>query len=98
MSLTPAEVQKIAHLARLSISDAEIQPLTNDLDNILGLVGKMNQTDISHVEPLAHPSETTQPLRQDVVTETNQRDAFLQNAPQSLMGLFIVPQVMETGE
>lgn len=98
MSLTPAEVQKIAHLARLSIGDSEIQPLTKDLDNILGLVGKMNQTDINNIEPLAHPSETTQPLRNDVVTETNQRDLLLQNAPQKVMGLFIVPQVMETGE
>lgn len=99
MSLTPDEVKKIAHLARLSIDSAQIQPLTQDLDNILNLVGKMNAVDIQNVDALAHPLETTQPLRPDVVTEeTNQRDLLLQNAPQSMMGLFIVPQVLETGE
>lgn len=98
MSLTPAEVQKIAHLARLSISDNEIQPLTKDLDNILNLVGKMNGIDIANTELMAHPLEATQPLRADVVTETNQRDLFLKNAPQSMMGLYIVPQVLETEE
>jgi aspartyl-tRNA(Asn)/glutamyl-tRNA(Gln) amidotransferase subunit C len=96
MSITPAEVKKIAHLARLSISDTEIQPLTKDLDNIFSLVGKMNQTDVSRVDTLAHPLETAQPLRVDVVTETNQRDLYLQNAPQTMMGLYIVPQVLDT--
>lgn len=98
MSLTPVEVQKIAHLARLSINEEEVQPLTKNLDNILELVNKMNQVDISAVEPMAHPVDTAQPLRNDVVTETNQREVFLQNAPQSMMGLYIVPQVLETGE
>ena len=98
MSLTPTEVQKIAHLARLSIGETEIQPLTKDLDNILSLVDQMSQTDIGQVEPMAHPLEADQPLRTDVVTETNQRDCFLQNAPQSMMGLYIVPQVLDTEE
>ena len=98
MSFTPTEVQKIAHLARLSLNDHEIQPLSKDLDNILGLVGKMNQIDIQAVEPLAHPSETSQLLRVDVVTETPERDLFLQNAPQTIMGLYIVPQVLEMEE
>lgn len=98
MSLTPDQVKKIAHLARMSISEQEIAPLTKNLDNILELVDKMNQTDISQVEPLAHPLEATQPLRNDVVTEVNQQQSILQNAPQSMMGLFIVPQVIETGE
>ena len=55
MSLTPAEVQKIAHLAHLSISETEIQPLTKDLDNILNLIGKINEIDITKAEPMAHP-------------------------------------------
>ena len=96
MSITTDEIQKIAHLARLSFSDTEIQPLTKDLDNILNLVGKMNHADISQVESLAHPLETPQPLRTDVVTEKNQRDLFLQLAPQTKMGLYIVPQVLDT--
>jgi aspartyl-tRNA(Asn)/glutamyl-tRNA(Gln) amidotransferase subunit C len=98
MSLSPSEVRKIAHLARLSIADAEIEPLTQNLDNILELVNKMNRINGDQAAPLAHPLETTQPLRNDVVSENNQRELFLQNAPQSMMGLFIVPQVLETGE
>ncbi len=96
MSITPDEVEKIAHLARLSFSDTEIQPLKKDLDNILNLVGKMKNTDVSKVEALAHPMETPQPLRTDVATEENQRDLFLQLAPQTKMGLYIVPQVLDT--
>lgn len=98
MSLTSAEVQKIAHLARLSVSDSEVTALTQDLDNILNLVNRMNETEISQVTPLAHPLETSQPLRVDVVTEEGQRELFMKNAPQNMMGLFIVPQVLETGE
>ncbi len=98
MTLTPAEVRKIAHLARLSINDTEIEPLTKSLDNILNLVGKMDRADVTHVKQMAHPLETAQPLRTDQVTEVNLRDQFLKNAPQSLMGLYIVPQVIETEE
>lgn len=98
MSLTPAEIKKIAHLARLSINEDEIAPLTHDLDNILTLVNEMNEVDISAVDPLAHPVDTMQPFREDVVTEMNQRDLLLKNAPQSYMGLFIVPQVIEQSE
>lgn len=98
MSLTPDDINKIAHLARLSISENEIQPLSQDLDNILHLVDKMNQVDIANVETMAHPLATPQPLRTDAVTEANQRELFLQNAPQSMMGLYIVPQVLDTEE
>ena len=93
MSLTPTEVKKIAHLSKLLISDAEIQPLTQNLDNILGFIGKM-PVNIEELEPLAHPIHAMQSLRPDVVTETNQRDLFLKNAPQSYMGLYLVPAVI----
>lgn len=95
MSLTSAEVEKVAHLARLSMDAVEIQSLTKDLDNILNLVGKMNGVDVSQVESMAHPLETYQIMRPDAVTEQNQRELFLQNAPQSLMGLYIVPPVID---
>ncbi len=96
MSINPHEVQKTAHLARLTVSETEVSSLTNDLTNILQLVTKMNQTDVSSIEPLAHPLQAIQPLRPDIVTEIDQRDLFLQNAPQTYMGLFIVPQVIES--
>ncbi len=98
MSLTADEIKKIAHLARLSINEEEIQPLSKNLDNILALVGKMNEIPIEEVDPMAHPLNTTQPLRPDVATEKNQRDLFLKLAPQTMMGLYIVPQVLDTEE
>lgn len=98
MSLTAEEIKKVAHLARLSISEEEIQPLSHDLDNILALVSKMNRIPIDEVEPMAHPLNTSQPLRDDIVTEQNQRDLFLKLAPQTMMGLYLVPQVLDTEE
>lgn len=98
MSLTPEIIKKVAHLARLNVQEQQIAPLKKDLDNILVLVGKMDKVEISGVESMAHPLDTVQPLREDVVTETSQREFFLKNAPQSYMGLFLVPQVIENSE
>ncbi|MBS0350981.1 MAG: Asp-tRNA(Asn)/Glu-tRNA(Gln) amidotransferase subunit GatC [Proteobacteria bacterium] len=98
MALTPSEVQKIAHLARLSINESEIESLAHDLDNILQLVDKMNRVNVNEIQPMAHPLDALQPLRTDQATTSDQRDLFLNNAPQSLMGLYVVPAVLETEE
>lgn len=96
MNLDTTDVKKIAHLARLTIAETEMTELTHNLDDILALIEKMNLEDTTQVAPLAHPLDTIQPLRADKITEQNQRELFLQNAPQAIMGLFIVPQVIET--
>ncbi len=96
MSLSPSDIKKIAHLARLSISSDEIKPLTDDLNNILQLVEKMDKEDTTDIQPLAHPYDIEQPLRCDNVTEKDQRELFQQSAPQSHAGLYIVPKVIET--
>lgn len=96
MSLQPEDVKKIAHLARLAIDEQDIPAMAKDLSNILNLVEKMNQVDTSQVKPLSHAYDAVQPLREDEVTEINQRDVFLQNAPQTAAGLYIVPKVIET--
>ena len=96
MSLTREDVVKVAHLARLNIEEDQIDSLTKDLDNILSLVEKMNQTDTKNVSPLAHPLDEHQPLRPDQVTESDQRDLFQQIAPQTSAGLYIVPKVIES--
>ncbi len=96
MSLSSTDVKKIAHLARLTIADNQIEHLTKDLDNILDLVAELNNIDTKQIEPLSHPLDEKQPLREDEVTETNQRELFQQNAPQTYAGLYIVPQVIET--
>ncbi len=95
MSLDNAQVIKIAHLARLSISEEETTSYAKDLSSILELVEKMNTANVDGISPMAHPLNMTQRLRSDEVTETNQRDAFLANAPVSESNLFVVPKVIE---
>ncbi len=95
MSLSSDDIHKIAHLARLAVDEAEIAPLQRDLSNILGLVEQMQAVDTSQVEPMAHPLEMPQRLRPDEVTETNQRERYLRNAPAAENGLFLVPKVIE---
>ena len=96
MSISADDVKKIAHLARLAIDESDIPELTKDMSNTLNLVEQMNKVDTSKVEPLAHPLDETQYLREDKVCETNQRDLLLQNAPEAEAGFFIVPQFVET--
>ena len=95
MSLGPAEVAKIAHLARLAISEADIPVYARNLSSILELVAQMNTVDTTGVEPLAHPLEMAQRLRPDEITESNQRERFQAIAPSVEAGLYLVPQVIE---
>ena len=95
MALERTEVEKIAHLARLGLSDADVPATTETLNNILGLIDRMQAVDTTGIEPLAHPLETTQRLRADVVTERNQRDAYQAIAPAVEEGLYLVPRVIE---
>lgn len=95
MSLSKADVEKIAHLARLAISEQDIPLYGKNLSNILAFVEQMNQVDVGGVLPMAHPLEMAQRLRDDVVTETNQREHFQAIAPQVDAGLYLVPKVIE---
>lgn len=95
MALNRSDVEKIAHLARLGLNEAEIPQTTSSLNNILGLIDAMQAVDTDGVEPLAHPLEATQRLRADQVTERNQRDAYQQIAPAVESGLYLVPKVIE---
>nr|MBS0021756.1 Asp-tRNA(Asn)/Glu-tRNA(Gln) amidotransferase subunit GatC [Gammaproteobacteria bacterium] len=95
MSLTKADVIKIAHLARLAIDEDDIPVSLRDLSNILYFVEKMNAVDTTDIEPMAHPLAATQRLRPDQVTEGNQRTRFQAVAPQVEDGLYLVPKVIE---
>jgi len=95
MSLAPDVVKKIAHLARLNISDNETETYVAQLSSILNFIEQMNQTNTDHVEPLAHPLATTQRVRADEVTAENLRDKFQQIAPQTEAGLYLVPKVID---
>ena len=95
MTLKNEDVRNIAQLARLQISDSEVGQLTTDLSNILALAEQMKAVDTSNVTPMAHPMDATQRLRDDEVTETNQRDKFQSIAPDVENGFYRVPKVIE---
>jgi len=95
MSLSLADVEKVARLARLAMSDQELQAAQAQLNNIFGLIAEMQAVDTKGVEPMSHSQDLAQRLREDVVTESSQREAFQAVAPQVEQGLYLVPQVIE---
>lgn len=95
MSIELADVENIAHLARLQLSDTEKQEAADSISNILKLIDQMQSVNTDNVEPLAHAFDAVQRLRDDVVTEENQRDELQQIAPETDQGLFLVPKVIE---
>lgn len=88
-------VLNIAELAQLQIEDDEIDHYVDSLGRILQLVEEMQSVDTQGVEPVSNPLDGTQRLREDRVTEDDQRELFLANAPESEQGLFLVPRVVE---
>ena len=95
MSLDKQDVQKIARLARLALSEEDVSQYQSSLSSVLELVEQMQSVDTEGVEPLSNPLECTQRLREDQITETDRRDAFLAIAPQTEAGLFLVPKVID---
>jgi aspartyl-tRNA(Asn)/glutamyl-tRNA(Gln) amidotransferase subunit C len=95
MSVDTTTVKKVASLARIAISDAEAERIAPELNNILGWIEQLGEVDTSSVEPMTAVIPNVLRLREDVVTEGNQRDAVLQNAPQGEHGFFTVPKVVE---
>ena len=95
MSLSHDDVRKIAHLARLAVSDADVQTYARNLSGILDFVEQMEAVDTDHVAPMAHPQDTAQRLRDDVVAECDQRERFQALAPAVDAGLYLVPKVIE---
>jgi aspartyl-tRNA(Asn)/glutamyl-tRNA(Gln) amidotransferase subunit C len=95
MSLDKTDVEKIAHLARLAIAEEDIPGYAQNLSNILDLVEQMNAVNTDDVTPMAHPLDAHQRLREDKVTETNQREHFQQVASAVENGLYLVPKVIE---
>ncbi|MEQ1555803.1 MAG: Asp-tRNA(Asn)/Glu-tRNA(Gln) amidotransferase subunit GatC [Gallionella sp.] len=95
MSLTTSDVQKIARLARLAMNPTEIEAARAQLSGIFELIAEMQAVDTSGIDPMSHAQELSQRLREDVVSEANQREAFQAIAPQVESGLYLVPQVIE---
>lgn len=99
MALTPQDVSRIAHLARLELSADEQAAMLAQLNDFFAIVEQMSAVDTGGVEPLYTPLSTVQEmplrLRDDIVTETDEREANLRNAPAVANGLFLVPRVIE---
>lgn len=95
MSLSPEEVKKIAFLARLDINGADVPGYADNLSRIIDFVRQLEAAPTDEVEPMAHPLDMAQRLREDRVTETDQRELFQRNAPRVEQGLYIVPKVIE---
>lgn len=95
MSVDHATVRKIASLARIAVSDAQVEAMVPELNNILGWIEQLGEVDTSAVQPMTAVIENHLRLRDDVVTDGNCRDAVLANAPVAEHGFFGVPKVIE---
>jgi aspartyl-tRNA(Asn)/glutamyl-tRNA(Gln) amidotransferase subunit C len=99
MALTPQDIARIAHLARLELSPAEGERMQAQINGFFDIVEKMRAVDTRGVEPLSHPvaaiQEVALRLREDVVSEPDNRDANQRSAPAVERGLFLVPKVIE---
>lgn len=95
MSVDIPTVKKIASLARIAMSDAEVEALVPEFNKILGWVEQLGEVDCTGIEPMTAVIPNTLRLREDVVTDGAVREKVLANAPQAEHGFFAVPKVIE---
>lgn len=95
MPLSLEQVHRIAELARIGISDADSRSVQAHLNAIFELIGKMQKVPTEGVEPMTHAQGTALRLREDTVTEADERERFQAVAPQKDRGLYLVPRVIE---
>jgi aspartyl-tRNA(Asn)/glutamyl-tRNA(Gln) amidotransferase subunit C len=95
MSLPIEQVKRIAHLARIAVTDAEAAAVQTDLNRIFTLIEAMSAVDTAGIEPMAHARDVTVRLRANEVRERDQHEAFQAVAPQVEAGLYLVPKVIE---
>jgi aspartyl-tRNA(Asn)/glutamyl-tRNA(Gln) amidotransferase subunit C len=95
MSLSPDDVRRIAHLARIAVTEAELAAVQHQLNGILALVEQLKAADTAGVEPMPHAQDIMLRLRDDVVTEGDQHRLFQSIAPQVEADLYLVPKVIE---
>lgn len=96
-TLSTETVRKVAKLARLKLSEAEVEQFSGQLGAVLGYVEVLNELNTEGVEPLAHPLEIADVLRDDVPKSSLSREAALSNAPKSDGKCFLVPQILDAG-
>ncbi len=96
MSLTRKDVENIAHLARLAITEAEMPAYVSNLSKIMSFVEQLNAADTAAIEPMAHPlKDQVQRLRPDEVIDEDRHEKYQRNAARVEAGLYLVPKVIE---
>lgn len=95
MDLTVTDIKRIARLARIAVSEQETETIRGELSGIFQLIESMQAVDTTSIAPMSHSQEMAQRLREDRVTETDQRALLQSVAPQVEVGLYLVPKVIE---
>ena len=95
MSLTREDVKKVAGLAKLRMTDEQLDKMAPEINNILGFIEQLSEVNTDNVEPLANVARSTLPLRADIVNDGNCADKVLANAPEAIENYFAVPKVVE---
>ena len=95
MAVDKATVAQIAKLARIRVAEEQQEALAGELSNILGWIERLSELDTEGVDPMTSVVEVTLPEREDVVTDGNRAEAVIRNAPESALGFFVVPKVIE---
>jgi aspartyl-tRNA(Asn)/glutamyl-tRNA(Gln) amidotransferase subunit C len=95
MALTRTQVENIANLARLEVTEDEIPVYVRNLSRIIDFVNQLESAGTEDVQPMAHPLNMSQPLRNDEVIESDHRDRYQRNAASIEAGLYLVPKVIE---
>ena len=95
MSLGSGSILNIAHLARLHLSEDDVERYAGELSAILAFIEQMNMADTGGATPMAHPLDMTQPLGADAITERDRREEYQAHAPAVRDGLYVVPRVIE---
>lgn len=95
MSIDTDTARKVAHLARIKVEEAELPALAEDFNRILGFIEQLQEVDVDGVEPMTSVVPQRLKRREDVVTDGNQQEAVLANAPDAREGFFAVPKVVE---
>ncbi len=95
MSIDTTTAARVAKLARIKVDDADLPALATEFNNILGFIEQLNEVDVDGVEPMTSVTPQRLKRREDVVTDGNQADKVLSNAPEAREGFFAVPKVVE---
>ena len=95
MAITREDVLHLAKLSNISLSEEQIEPLKKDLDNIVGYISQLDELDTEGVEPMSHVHPVSNRFREDIVTNGDEREKILKNAPEERDGAFVVPRTFD---